>query len=415
MRRRILLGPLFALLAALLPGAPLLARAPLQPGCDLAAPQASGSFSRLVAADNAFAFRLFPLLSAYSTTANTVVSSLSAALAIQLTNDGARGGTQAAMARALGLDGMTRQEVRQQAAALLAALTRSDPKVQMDIANSIWARLGVRFRADFLQHARSSYAARVTALDFRSPQAASTINGWVSCATHKTITSIVDRIPSSVIMYLIDAVYFHGAWSSPFESGLTREQPFTTGAGRQEEVPLMAQRGSFDYYRGSDFQEVALPYGGDRRFEMDVLLPRRGLSLAQLERRLTPAVWGRWTSSFRPTGVALSLPRFRLSNSFNLDKPLKTLGMGAAFDGGADFSGLCIGSCSISSIRQGTFLRVDERGTTAAAVTVVGIATAMPRITSTMTVDRPFLTAIRDSRTGAILFLGAINDPLARQ
>jgi serpin B len=214
------------------------------------------------------------------------------------------------------------------------------------------------------------------------------------------------------VMYLINTVYFRGLWSSPFNRYPTSKGPFTTGEGQSKQISLMHQEQGFPYYQGPDFQAISLPYGAGR-FSMVAILPRRGLSLQTFARRLTADTWRDWTSHLRYTMIDLAFPRFTLRNQFSLKPALSSLGMSRAFGPHANFSGLCTSMfCRISQVLQKTYLNVYEKGTTAAAVTLVAIATtSLGAPPPKMIVDHPFLLVIRDKLTGAILFLGAISDP----
>jgi serpin B len=271
----------------------------------------------------------------------------------------------------------------------------------------MWLRKGYRFRPNYLHHVQSSYAAKATTLDFSRSSAPATINNWVSCATHGTIKSIVDRIPDWMVMYLINAVYFQGTWTNPFNPTLTRQGTFTTGDNRQVHVPMMSQENQFSYLRRSTFQALSMPYGTGR-FTMDIVMPAPGVSLDSFAKRAGPTTWRSWMSHLSRTFLAVQVPRFTITNDFDLTTPLGEMGMAPAFHGG--FDGMCYPpGCFISSVRHKTFLKVWEKGTTAAAATAVGVgASAMPM---SMTVNRPFLLAIRDTTTGTLLFFGAVNDP----
>jgi serpin B len=174
---------------------------------------------------------------------------------------------------------------------------------------------------------------------------------------------------------------------------------------------MMTAAGDFAYDRGANLEMIDLPYHGNR-FRMEIALPASGVSLQSLARRLSPGLWSGWRRRARPLYGSVSLPRFTFSNDFNLTGPLTQLGMGSAFSDGADFSGMCVQPCRLSQARHKTFLSVNEQGTTAAAVTSIGVSpTAARQPAFTMVVDRPFLVAIDDSLTGSILFLGAVNRP----
>jgi len=380
-------------------------------GCEPATPRGSGSSGALAAVHNSFGFSLFDALFAGHAQSNVFLSPAGVALALDMAYDGARGSTRQAMARTLGAQGMSQAQVRQRAAALLSAWQTSPGSEGLTVANSLWARAGIRFRPQFLRDTRRFYGARVSSLDFRSPSAPATINAWVSCATNGKITAIVNSIPPTMLMYLINAVYFHGDWAMPFNAAATRPQPFTRGDGSQVTVPLMQNTGHFPYYRAANFEAISLPYH-TARFSMTVLLPSKGVTLASLGQRLTDARWHSWTSHFQTQYGSLALPRFSLANDFQLNAPLRRLGMGPALDTHADFSGICRQPCRISSVRHKTYLNVDEKGTTAAGVTSIGVgATAVQTPQFHMMVDRPFLVSIQDSITGSVLFFGAVNNP----
>ena len=400
------------MLAASLSVAPRsLAQQAAAPACEASIPQASGNLGALASAGNRFGFSLFGRLSGGEASGNVFISPMSVALALDMAYNGARGSTRQAMARALDLQGMSQPAVRRNAAALLRALQSADPQAGLTVANSLWARSGVPFKRQFLQDARDYYGARVSTLDFRSPSAPATINSWVQCATQGKIPSIVDRIPPSMVMYLINAVYFRGKWTHPFLSARTHPQPFTTGNGQTKSVPLMSQSGMFPYLQGPDFQAISLAYSSGR-FSMVVVLPRQGMPLQTFGKRLTAATWQSWTSQLKTAEGSISLPRFTLTNTFQLESPLAGLGMSQAFSRSANFSGICTGSCRISQVRHKTYLSVYEEGTTAAAVTSVGVgATLAPQQRFTMLVNRPFFLAIRDEKTNAMLFLGAVSNP----
>ena len=368
------------------------------------------SAAALAQADNQFGFSLFRSIFAAQSKANVVLSPLSASMALQIAYDGARADTAQGMARVLGIRG-GQAEVRAAAHALLASMvTTGGNNGVLRIANSLWARSGVPFRTPFLQHARSTYNARVSSLDFRSASAAATINAWVKHATGGKIPTIVGRIPPNLMLYLINAVYFQGSWARPFNPAATHAHTFTTSAGATQ-VQMMSEQGIFPYAKTSHAEVITLPYNGGR-FSMSVVLPAAGVSLQSLARTLTPGVWRSWTGGTHDAYGSISLPRFSLTTDGQLAAPLARLGMGSAFSQNADFAGMCVQPCRLSQARQKTFLNVDEHGTTAAAATSIGVSpTAMQQSTFSMVVDRPFFLSIEDASTGSILFFGAVNTP----
>jgi serpin B len=380
--------------------------------CSPAVPHVSGATAKLAAAGNGFAFRLYDALAGNNTTGNIFLSPASVELALDMAYDGARGATAQGMARALGLGSLSAASVRRQAASLLASLQAAgDPKAALSIASSLWARNGVRLRSRFSADAAHDFGARVTHLDFAGSAAVAAINSWVSCATHGTIPSILQRIPSDVMLYLLNAVYFQGQWTAPFNPKETHVRPFTTGSGGQVQVPMMDRIGTYPYYAGAHVQVAALPYGNGR-FQMVVAVPDGSTSLRSFRSQLTPRTWTSWIAGLRPAQGEVALPRFSVANTFQLNSALSSLGMGQAFSDSADFGGMCVQPCRLSEVRHKTFLTVGEEGTTASAATSVGVVpVAIPQASFHFLVNRPFFLAIRDSTTGAILFWGGINEP----
>lgn len=386
---------------------------------------AAGTPRPLIAANNAFAFNLFQRLRARRPYGNVFLSPTSISLALEMLYDGARGDTQRQMARTLHLRGLSPRQARLDAAQWIRLLQYhrplpppgmpATPDAYLQVSNSLWTHRPASVQQSFASDLSRYFGARAAALDFASPEALAAINGWVSCSTHGAIPTIVNSLDPGALMYLINAVYFKGQWVNQFAVRDTHPHVFMTSGNRRITVPMMHEGGTYLYYQARDFQMVSLPYDGGR-YSMEVLLPRPGLTVQTFVPRLTRAGWGYWMAqlsrSSRP-GI-VNLPRFQLSYSTSLNDVLKALGMTRAFQATADFRGACTGPCFVSQVLHKTYLRVNEKGTVAAAVTAIGLAGggANPAPPFTMTVDRPFVVAIRDDRNGAIPFLGVVNNPV---
>lgn len=372
----------------------------------------------LTIANTEFGFKLFSEVVKQNPRQNIFISPASVALALAMVYNGARGETQQAIMDALEIRGMSLDEVNRANAALRTALTNSDPKVQLVIANSLWAKQGITFEPEFLQRNQDFYQADVTKLDFNDPRAVAIINGWVSKQTRGKINQIIQQINSLATLFLLNAIYFKGYWSVPFDKTKTKGDIFTTLDGHQKKHPMMAQSGKFDYYRGQGFQAVSLPYGSGGA-SMYVFLPDQDSSLMEFQQRLTAKEWNMMTRFDRTEGHIV-LPRFKVEYETDLNDALKALGMGIAFDQTrADFSGICAvpptQNVYLDRVKHKTFVEVNEEGTEAAAVTSIGMVAAglmlSPPKPFTMIVNRPFFCAIRKNKTGAMLFMGSIIDP----
>jgi len=368
---------------------------------------------RLLTANTRFGFKLFSEVLKQTPGQNVTISPSSVAIALSMTYNGASGETKQAMAQALELQGLTLQEINQGNAALETALENADPKVKLAIANSLWGRQGFQFRPEFLQQNRQFYGAEISTLDFGSPTAVRTINNWVSQRTEGKIPSIVDQLEPNDVLYLINAIYFKGNWTTQFDPGNTAFRPFFKLNETQEQHPFMSQTGNYRYVETAHFQSISLPYG-DRRLSMVILLPKADSSLAELQRNLTPENWQRWMQQMRSREGSIQLPKFKQEFSIGLNDTLKSLGMGVAFDRNrAEFGGISNEQIYINKVQHKTFIEVNEEGTEAAAATSVGIGVTSAPIDGPfqMVCDRPFFYAIRDNQTGSLLFMGTMVDP----
>ena len=363
-------------------------------------------------AHNAFGFKVLKTLEQGEGNKNVFISPSSIAIALSMVYNGARGQTKTAMEKALELQGMDIAQVNQQSLDLINLLKNPDPKVQLTVANSVWARKGVVFRPEFLKTLLNFYQAQATALDFHTAGAANTINAWVNEKTRGKIPTIVQPpIPPDMVMYLINAVYFKGSWSTEFDKKLTEDRPFTPAGGPSAKHPLMKQHASLLYLENDDFQSASLPYGKNHRLSMYVFLPKKDLK--SLVGKLDGDTWDLWMRQYSNTEGTILLPRFKMEYEKELRGTLTQLGMGLAFQDDADLGG--IGPhLAISEVKHKTYVDVNEEGTEAAAVTSIGVRATAVRVeprTFYMEVNRPFLFAIRDNQSGEVLFLGVVQKP----
>jgi serine protease inhibitor len=370
----------------------------------------------LVSGNTEFGFNLLHEIRNVDADKNIFISPFSVSLALAMTLNGAVGETQQTMINALELEGMDLQNINTSYAQLRLRLQTAAPEVQLSIANSLWARAGVPFKPNFLDHNRTFYDAEITALDFNAPEAADIINRWVEANTNGKIQKMVQPpINPQTVMFLINAIYFKGVWQLEFDKSNTRDHPFQLTDGGQKPVPTMFRTDDYLYYEGENFQAVSLPYGEEGQISMYVFLPSPASDLPRFSQKLDTANWDGWISQFRKTEVNIGLPRFKVEYEVSLNNPLKALGMEIAFDRGrADFSGMrpIPPNLFISNVKHKTFVEVNEEGTEAAAATSVEIGvTSVPPPPKSFIVDRPFFFAIRDNQTGTVLFMGAIIDP----
>jgi len=378
-------------------------------------PPLSGVEQAVANSSNAFGLNLFRELDKASNGEDLMVSPLSVSMALGMTLNGAEGSTRDAMEQTLGFTGMGSDQINGTYAGLISSLTTADPTVKMEIGNSIWYRPLLQVEQAFKDVNISFFNAQIRSIDFSSPAAAGIINGWVSDATHGKIPSIVpDPVPSDIVMYLINAVYFKGSWMHRFDSTLTYDGIFHLTDGGTVPARLMMTTDSLPYVQSNGLQVVDLPYGSEG-FSMTLLLPPSGTSIDAFVSSLTSEKWESLVGQMMRTQVRVLLPKFKLSYFANLNATLSNLGMGIAFTDGANFTGIDRrGSLAISEVLHKSFIQVDEEGTEAAAVTSVGIRATAVEGGATIPVvllDRPFIYVIRERTTGVILFVGKLAEP----
>lgn len=378
-----------------------------------------------------FAGRFYKALSANAgPNDNLFISPLSLSQGLGLALLGARGMTAEEMRTLLGWRGAV------DPAPLTASYNRlllasGDPRVEMRIANALWLAKRLPVRGEYLTAARDAYDARPESLDFAEAPgaAANRINRWVSERTGGRIPTIVstDQFDAATAAVLTNGIYFKAEWQNDFKDG--EAGMFTTGSGARKPIYLMERVAPMQYRETQEGQAAALPYGSSGRFVMEVFLPRDAATLRRWEQGLHGLTFfageqgsdGRFDLGAAKTQtILLQLPRFEARFNRSVNDALSQAGMPCALTGScANFTGIAPLPMKIDRVAHATFLRVDEKGTEAAAATSVTVvvtgARVVPASIPRMIVDRPFLVTIRDRASGALIFFGRIADPTAAQ
>lgn len=361
---------------------------------------------------------------------NLFISPLSLSEGLGLALLGARGQTEAEMRDLLGWDAASKPEL------MVKSYDRSlmqtgDDKVALSVANALWLSDEITFMPEYLLEAKNGFGATTRQVDFGGdPEgSAETINGWVSEQTRQRITRIVEAngFDDRTAAVLTNAVWFKANWSVPFEDGSAGE--FTRGDGTTRSVYMMERIAPMPYRETREGQAVQLPYGANGRFIMEVFLPKDMRILKRWERDLRSGSFDLsmqgsdarfdlgWIEERR---ILLRLPRFEARFEKSVKSALIAAGMPCAFsDNCADFGDMAAAPVAIDDVAHATFLRVDEKGTEAAAVTAVKIvvvgARRLREDLPKMIVDRPFLLTIRDRESGALIFFGRVADPISAE
>ncbi|HEX7450143.1 MAG TPA: serpin family protein [Pirellulales bacterium] len=370
----------------------------------------------IAARSNEFAFDLYGQLRQKE--GNLIFSPASVSTALAMTYAGATGETKDQMARVLHLDEADEQ-VHGGFGELAQILNSDGHRYQLRMANRLWGLEGYPFRQEFLTLTRQQYGAELAQVNFNRPdQAAQTINAWIGKQTEGKIGQLISpsMIEPLTRLILTNAIYFKAAWQDEFWKHATEDAPFHVFADEEAKTPMMRQIEHFSYTETDDAQVVELPYvGGD--LSMVVMLPKENDGLADLEPTITATRLDQWVAEGKFRRVELYLPKFKITSQLPLTETLMDLGMTKAFSKDADFSGMTsFEDLKLYAVIHAAFVDVDEKGTEAAAATAVMMdAAAAPPNEDEPVVfraDHPFLFLIRDNRTGAVLFLGRLVNPM---
>lgn len=355
-------------------------------------------------------FSLSLLRSARAEGENTLLSPLSAALALGMTANGAAGETLEEFQALFGMDVDTLNSL---CARMTSDYSGLGGSTQANIVNSLWCDPDLTLTDLFAARCRQVYGGELYSADLQDPAAVRAVNAWVKEATNGLIPQAVDKFDPDAVLALVNALYLSNKFASPFpapRSDWTME--FTNADGSVTYPRGMGDDRTWRYLSHDGGRGVVLPYD-DGRLGLVLMLPDEGLSL-------TDYLSG-WDGSTLPAllegqedkYLELTMPKFELSWSGSLAEPLAEMGLAGAFRPTADFSamGECeAGPLCIGDVIHKTVLKVNEKGTEAAAVTVVTMdaCSAVAEEPPTLRFDRPFLCAIADLETGVPLFLGTV-------
>ena len=370
--------------------------------------------AKQVQASNEFSFDIFKELSVGQADSNVFISPLSIYYALGMTYNGTAGETAEEMKNTLHLPEETSEEINSSFETLMEYLLGLDPDVTLQIANSIWYRDGWTFKETFLNICKDYFSAEISGLDFNDPSSVDTINNWVDENTNHKIDNIIDSIDPRTVMFLINAIYFNGTWKYEFDSEMTEEKDFYLTDGNTTKCNTMVQTAELKYMSNDDFQAVNLPYGNGN-YVMTIILPNSNANIDSIIEEMNSTNWELWMSQMETKKGTVYLPKLKFAYEKELNDALQSLGMRKAFSG-ADFSNMdeTAQYLFISEVRHKSFIEMNEEGTEAAAVTIVEISfeSIGEEGDFTMNMNRPFIYAIQDINTNAMLFVGLLNVPI---
>ena len=349
-----------------------------------------------------------------------IYSPLSITYALGMVNDAAIGETEKELEQTLGFHEGGIQAVNDYCKNLIDNLPKVDPKVQFNIANAIFLNKNYTLKELFQKDMEQYYGAMAEALDFTSPKTLEHINGWCKDKTNGMISSILDQIDPLAVSYLLNAIYFKADWASKFNTKNTKMETFTTEKGKTQ-LPLMHQTVLINYLKNDIYSAVNIPYGNGM-WNMTVMLPEEGKTTDDVIAALAKSGWSAEyyqnpLSKASPYEVDLKLPRFdTMSDTDDIKGGLiglmQKMGIRLAFDPEySEIPNMANLPVYIDMMRQKAAIKVNEEGSEAAAVTVVGVRTMSaiqpePPRKATFHANRPFVYVIHEASSGVLLFVG---------
>jgi serine protease inhibitor len=372
---------------------------------------AHSTTSRLVTALNSFGLRLLQEESARSQEQNLFLSPVSIFLALAMAENGSAGKTRAAIRQALALSPQENEEAVNASISMLLESLRARI-VELSIANALWTDIRTPLAPDFVRRCKDVFDAEANELDLSQPSAAEIINRWISEKTKAKIPAIAD--PENLrgaIALLTNAAYFKGKFRHQFVKAATEKGTFHFVDGRKKQVPMMWRTFPPEsYFRGKICEVAVLPYENSG-IALYVLLPAKGTTPEKVVSAASVENLERPQEHF---DLHVIMPRFTLDFRSSLNQSLERMGMGIAFQPGADFTPMGSSLLFIGDVLHKARLVLDEEGTIATAATVVMEAAGLPSNhldVMTLVFDRPFALLLRDTVSGAILFAGIVYDP----
>lgn len=351
------------------------------------------------AAASSFAAELFK--GNYSKGKTTLVSPLSVLTALALVQNGAQGNTLAQLEQALG--GLDRDTLNAYMRAYCDFLTESD---ELKIANSVWTDSGAEAKRDFLQKAVDSYSAQLFSAPLSDPKTVESINSWVKKNTDGMIPKIIEKADRDAVMMLVNVIAFDAKWETPYKRSDIERLEFTSYSGSKKKTDFMCSTENI-YLKDGGAVGFMKPYKNGR-FVFAALLPDENTGIDDYVASLSgDKLMKIFSSAKRGNEVNVKMPKFRAEYSTQLIDTLKKMGVKDAFDNKtADFSSLVEKDAYIATVVHKTFIEVDEKGTRAAASTLVGADTMSLMEPYSVCLNHPFVYMIVDTETNLPLFIG---------
>jgi serpin B len=361
----------------------------------------------------------FEVLGDLYSDANISLSPASLELALLMASEGATGETHEEMLDALCMSDISGEEILGSVAQLMWRTNRNGMKT----ANSLWAQKDYSFGQDYLDICTKDFMADLASVDYENDASGATdaINDWVNWKTNGKVPVVFGApVSEDTRMILVNSLYFLGEWADPFLEKYTIDQTFY-GTSGEREVKFVHNTRDANYADGVTYQLLSLPFKGDSKgdgpFAMAFILPRPEASMEEVIAELNGDGFSAALAASSQLQVQISIPKFEFEFETSLVEIMQSRGMTLAFGDDADFSIMTDekNDLYISDIIHKTYIRVDEKGAEASAVsfTLFGEKSAPmePPVNAIFCADRPFIFAIYDTTDNTVLFTGITANP----
>jgi len=342
---------------------------------------------------------------------NVFISPLSMYYALSMAGTGAANKTKDEFIELLGWENKTDEEILKSMNELYLNLKPQNIGVTLEIANSLWSRKGAPIKDIYKNQTQDYFDAEVRELDFTSPEAVDIINSWIEVKTNNKIQDMLDVISPDAIMYLINAVYFKANWKYEFKEEDTFEGQFYKTNGTSDKVDYMQQKTNLNYFSNDLFTSVKLPYA-DSNFYMEILVPNNSFNTDDILNQMSIENLKNWNLQYAMHEVLVTLPKFKFDfGTRNIVPELQSLRLNEAFSPNADFSPITDIQIYISRVLHKAFIEVNEKGSEAAAATIIEFEyTSIGNESFSLMANKPFIFSICHEPTQSIMFLGRVEN-----
>ena len=343
---------------------------------------------------------------------NLFFSPLSMYTAFSLLYEGARENTADEIQQVFGFESNDASRYND-TTQLLSAINYDDSYSTLELSNGLWIADWFTANDDYIKIARETYLSDVEQINFIA-DGVSKINGWAADKTNGKIDKVVSQklMTDLTTAIIANAIYFKGTWLTEFSTSDTKKSEFKINNTNNVDADFMNIKAEFKYASLNGAQILEMPYKGDR-LSMLVILPKDANGIKQLEESISVEQIKQWKDNLALQEVIVSMPKFETRTHYNLTRLLTELGMPTVFDN-LNANLLDIGSADrgnlyVKSATQDAYVKVNEEGTEAAAVTTIVIfsESSPPQFIA----DHPFIFIIQDDSSGAILFMGRVFNP----